>query len=245
MSSPEDLMRDLNNPQKRIAALLALWEAKYSPALDRILSFAHDSDPQLRRAVMTALASFQGDRVMAAIVGGLHDSDEGVRAAASAAWAKWVLKNVLQLTGGERGYVVLRNAETGAMEFGAGAGVDAEQITGPQFATSRTVIEEVARNGESILTDNASMDSRYQSAESIVGFSLRQLIAVPLKDGDDVLGVVYCDKRFASGLFKADDVQTLSDFMGQAVAMTQQPLPMAEQPEDVQALDDLLGDDMI
>ena len=37
--------------------------------------------------------------------------------------------------------------------------------------------------------------------ESVVGFALRSIMAVPLKLRDEVIGVVYCDNRFMAALF--------------------------------------------
>jgi hypothetical protein len=234
MPSAEDFLLDLDDPQKRIAAIIALGELAHAPALDRILRFANDPDPATRRAVMQALTTFEGHRVLNAIAAGRRDADESVRAAASAAWAKWVLKNVLQMSGAERGFVMLKNPETGVLEFGAGERVDAEQLAKPEFAVSQAVIQEVTRTQESLLTDNASMDARYQGAQSIVGFSLRHIVGIPLKSGDEILGVVYADKRLMSGLFQADDVQKLTDFADQAMAQSQklpaEPPPMPPMP---------------
>ena len=231
MASPESLIHDLDNPQTRVAAIIALGEMGHAPALDRLLSFTRDDDPQVRRALMVALASFKGDRVMAAIIGGMHDSDADVRAAAEAAWAKWMLNNMLHLTGADRGYVVMKNPQTGTLEYRAGEKVTSEQLSTPEFNLSRMIIQEIADTQQPILTANAMEDTRFQGAEGIMGLSLRQIVAVPLKSGDEVVGVIYADKRLITGSFSLNDLSKLTNFANQAMALTEHPLPLAGPPD--------------
>lgn len=138
-----------------------------------------------------------------------------------------VMDTVINLTGAERGYIVLKNRETGALDqFRVARGMDQEALgtrgddpgsgKASEFIVSKTIVNEVAATGEAVLTDNASQDSRYQGQQSIVGFALRSILAVPLKVRDQVIGVVYCDNRIMSGLFQERDRELLSAFANQA-----------------------------
>lgn len=126
-----------------------------------------------------------------------------------------VMDTVIQLTGAERGYIVLKNKETGELDFAVARGLDQEQIQGKKVV-SRTVVNQVADTGEPVLTDNASTDERYQGQDSIVGFQLRSILAVPLKVRDEIIGVVYCDNRILAGLFKQNELDVLNAFANQA-----------------------------
>ena len=126
------------------------------------------------------------------------------------------MDTVIQLTGAERGFIMLKNHETGEMEFKIARGLDREQLTEDQFTISRTVINKVAESGEPTLTDNASSDPRFQGQQSIVGFSLRSIMAVPLNARDDLIGVVYCDNRIFAGVFKDQDLRLVADFANQS-----------------------------
>lgn len=137
-----------------------------------------------------------------------------------------VMDTVINLTGAERGYIVLRNRKTGAFdEFRVARGIEQNQLmdTGDEpsdrkgeFIVSRTIVNEVAQTGEAVLTDNASQDDRYRGQQSIVGFALRSILAVPLKVRDEVIGVVYCDNRILAGLFQESDLAILKAFSNQA-----------------------------
>jgi adenylate cyclase len=136
-----------------------------------------------------------------------------------------VMDTVIQLTGAERGYIVLKDRETGELnQFRVARGLDREQLAGEsegegkksELIVSKTIVNEVAASGQPVLTDNASRDERYSGQQSIVSFALRSILAVPLKVRDEVIGVVYCDNRIVSGLFQATDRDLLTSFAHQA-----------------------------
>jgi adenylate cyclase len=138
-----------------------------------------------------------------------------------------VMDTVIALTGAERGYIVMKNRVTGAFDqFKVARGLDKEQLvvkdtpeTGGKksdFMVSSTIVNEVASTGKPVLTDNASQDARYQQKQSIVGYALRSILAVPLKVRDDIIGVVYCDNRVLQGLFQQHELNLLIAFANQA-----------------------------
>ncbi len=128
-----------------------------------------------------------------------------------------VMDTVIQLVSAERGYIVLKNRETGELEARVARGMDQEQLdTKKELIMSRSIINRVATTGETELTDNASQDERYAGQQSIVGFALRSILAVPLKVRGEVIGVVYCDNRIVAGLFKAHEKDLLTAFANQA-----------------------------
>ncbi|MDQ7024888.1 MAG: adenylate/guanylate cyclase domain-containing protein [Anaerolineae bacterium] len=129
-----------------------------------------------------------------------------------------VMDTVISLTGAERGYIMLRDPKTGILEPEVARGMDAASLDSSEgVIVSRTIVNMVADSGEPILTDNASMDERYQRQESVAGLKLRSILAVPLKSHDQVIGVVYCDNRIMSGLFKQHELGVLTSFANQAV----------------------------
>jgi PAS domain S-box-containing protein len=128
-----------------------------------------------------------------------------------------VMDTVVALTGAERGYIVMKNQHTSELEFTVARGMDQSQLDGSKgLVVSRSIVNRVADTGEPVLTDNASADAQFQGSESIANFSLRSIMAVPLKVRDEVIGVVYCDNRFFAGLFKPADMELLYAFASQA-----------------------------
>jgi adenylate cyclase len=131
-----------------------------------------------------------------------------------------VMDTVIQLTGAERGYILLKDKQVGEMQFIIGRGIDQETLNKSDFVVSKTVVNEVISRGEAVLTDNASQDSRYQGQQSIIGLQMRSILCVPLKVRGDVIGVAYCDNRIISGIFKEHEMNLASAFANQgAVAI--------------------------
>ena len=127
-----------------------------------------------------------------------------------------VMETVIQLTQAERGYIVLRNAETGELEFTVARGLSAEETAAGGRIVSWSVINMVAESGEPLLTVNAGADEQFSHSESIAGFSLLSILAVPLIARDEVIGVAYCDNRIMAGLFKENELSLLTSFGQQA-----------------------------
>lgn len=155
-----------------------------------------------------------------------------------------VMDKVIELTGAERGFIMLRSRATGELEFKIARGLDGAHLIDDQFTVSQTIINQVVSSGESTLTDNATDDPRFQDQQSIVGFSLRSIMAAPLKVRDEVIGVVYCDNRIFSGMFKPQDLNMLADFANQAaIALENARLFESARAHlaEVRATSDLLG----
>jgi PAS domain S-box-containing protein len=127
-----------------------------------------------------------------------------------------VIDTVIRLTGAERGYIVLKNKSTGELEYPVARGIDREQLAREEFTVSRTIVHETINSGEAVLTDNARSDDRFKDQVSIVGLALRSILAVPLKVRNDVIGVVYCDNKIVSGIFKQHELNLLAAFANQA-----------------------------
>jgi hypothetical protein len=61
-----------------------------------------------------------------------------------------VMDTVIALTEAERGYIVLRDTQTGHMRFRIARNLDRQTIDEGSFIVSRTIVEEVAQTGEQI-----------------------------------------------------------------------------------------------
>lgn len=132
-----------------------------------------------------------------------------------------VMDTVIQLTGAERGFILLKNPDTGEMEFHIARGLDREQLGREDFTISRTIINEVITSGQAVLTDNARTDPRYEGHASIVGHQLRSILAVPLQVRGETIGAVYCDNRIMVGLFKEHEMNLLRAFADHAAVAIQ------------------------
>jgi adenylate cyclase len=157
--------------------------------------------------LMTELKQLRELANTAAIISSSLDRDEVLNQ---------VMDTVVRITGAERGYIALRNRDSGKMEYPVRRGIDREVNELGDLVVSSSVVNEVMASGVGVLTENASKDNRFQANQSVIGFQLRSILAVPLKVQDEVIGVVYCDNRIVDGLFKPSDLNLLSAFANQA-----------------------------
>ncbi len=127
-----------------------------------------------------------------------------------------VMDTVIRLTDAERGYIVLRDEHTGSMTVRVARNLDRETIERSSFTVSRSVVNSVAQTGVPVVTTNAQSDPRFAEQESVVSYSLRSILCVPLKIKEDVIGVVYADNRVRSGLFGESELALLTAFADQA-----------------------------
>ena len=122
---------------------------------------------------------------------------------------KRVMDEVIAVTGAERGFVTLLEAD-GTPAFRAARGMDHTTIDDPEFQISRSVVERVAREAQPVLTSDAQSDDRFSMRRSVKVLGLRSILCVPLKVKDQVLGVVYVDNRMQAGIFSHADLELLA-----------------------------------
>lgn len=127
-----------------------------------------------------------------------------------------VMDAIVELTGAERGFLMLLDQESGKLIFRVARNMDRETIHRSSFKISRSLVNRVATEGEPIVTTNAQADPRFSAQESVVSYSLRSILCVPLKVHGELVGVIYADNRIVTGLFGDKDRDLLVSFANQA-----------------------------
>ncbi|MGC8839014.1 MAG: GAF domain-containing protein, partial [Anaerolineae bacterium] len=154
-----------------------------------------------------------------------------------------VMDIVIRTTRAERGFLMLRDRETGQLQFQVARNMSQETIAGPSFEISRSVVERVARHGETVLTTNAQEDPRFKAQASVVSYALRSILCVPLRLREEITGVIYVDNRVKAGLFSPEDREFLSAFANQAAVAIENARLFGEQRkalEQITRMKDLL-----
>jgi sigma-B regulation protein RsbU (phosphoserine phosphatase) len=126
----------------------------------------------------------------------------------------YVMDRVIEVTGAERGFLMLRHEDTGILDFRVARGINKQDLDKPKFQVSRTIVNQVAETGESILTDNAQ--SAYSDTQSVVMMALRSILCVPIKVKDRLIGVVYVDNRLHEATFDEGHLELVAAFASQA-----------------------------
>jgi adenylate cyclase len=130
-----------------------------------------------------------------------------------------VMDRVISLMHASRGFIVLVDPDTGAMAVEQ-AGGEADPEKSRSFLGSKTVIEQVVRTGNAVVSTDASLDDRFKGQQSVILQNLRSIIAVPLVTKGKVIGAVYVDNPFRAAIFEEKDkefLQAISDLAAIAI----------------------------
>lgn len=128
-----------------------------------------------------------------------------------------LLEAVMALSGADRGFVVLADLSTDeADQYVASHNLDPawfqpiqEKITDDQYAR-QVLLPMMFKQHEPLLAHNAPTDDD-GPRHKIIGWVLRSIIAVPLKQEDTVYGLLWCDKSVAQkGVWTEQDLQQVA-----------------------------------
>lgn len=125
-----------------------------------------------------------------------------------------VMDTIIKLTGAERAFLMQRVGSK--MEITNARNWERESLRPGEYEISRTIVNQVVKHGEPVLTTNAQEDPRFDAMSSVITFNLRSILCVPLKVKDELIGVIYADNRMQEGIFSEDERSLLSAFANQA-----------------------------
>ncbi len=89
---------------------------------------------------------------------------------------------------------------------------------------STTIINEVVRDKAGVLSSDASVDSRFSGAHSIIMQGIRSSMAVPLLYGSELFGIMVLDSQMAANAFQEKDLQLFQNVANQAAVAIQNSL---------------------
>jgi transcriptional regulator with GAF, ATPase, and Fis domain len=124
------------------------------------------------------------------------------------------LDAAIELTGAERGFVILEDEALGR-HVPVARNVDREKVGKSHLKYSRAIAEQAMSTGEPVITVDASADDRFRARTSVHAMRLRSVIAVPVRSPDGVLGALYLDNRFSEARFGRADADLLLAFADQ------------------------------
>jgi len=96
--------------------------------------------------------------------------------------------------------------------------------TDEEVVLSTTILSAVEREKAAVLSNDASMDARFDQAKSIIMQGIRSTMAVPLLHGEELLGVMVLDSQVAANAFQEKDLQLFQNVANQAAVAIQNSL---------------------
>jgi signal transduction histidine kinase len=153
---------------------------------------------------------------------------------------------VIELTGAERGFLMLIKLGSDELELQAARNIQRENLDKEEMEFSRSVIDTVVRSGKGVLTTNAQTDDRFSAHDSITRYALRSIMCQPLLARGLVIGVIYVDNKVKAGVFSEADLDLLEAFATQAAVaidnallFTQTDAALARRVTELETLHDI------
>jgi len=193
-------------------------------AADRLIELLADARHDVRaREVEASVAATRAQRLETELSQAQRRADTLVRIGKAInavrelpALLQLVVDLAIEATGAERGLVVVPDSSGGRREFTAASNLDPSDLRAPSFAVSRSIVERVLREGDSIVTTDAQNDPKVDEAPSIRSLHIRSLICVPIRNKDGVVGVIYVDSRIRPDSLLHHDPELLATIADQA-----------------------------
>jgi putative nucleotidyltransferase with HDIG domain len=125
-----------------------------------------------------------------------------------------IVDSVLSCVKGDRGFLILYDAETDMLDPVVVRGEEA----GTQLNLSRSILTECVKKGLSILSVDTLTDDRFKAGASIILHNIRSAMCVPLESRDRILGALYVDNLNQPGAFSEYELEMLTAIGKQAGA---------------------------
>ena len=113
-----------------------------------------------------------------------------------------IVQAILEVSGGDRAAILMRNKETGGVDMITVRTKDGK--ASGEVKVSRSVVNDVLEKGISSFTDDAMADDRYVGGESIVRQRIRSVMCAPMRTTEEILGVLYVDSQMAREFSEAE-----------------------------------------
>ncbi|MBT8492920.1 MAG: FHA domain-containing protein, partial [Deltaproteobacteria bacterium] len=127
-----------------------------------------------------------------------------------------IVDKTFELVGADRGVILLMKQGELKAEY-----VKTKDGKEDEIVLSKTVTNEVLQKKNAVLSSDATMDSRFSGAHSIIMQGIRSTMTVPLLLGDEVLGIMHLDSQIATNAFSEKDLQICTAVAAQAaIAIT-------------------------
>ena len=90
-----------------------------------------------------------------------------------------------------------------------------------EIVLSNSIINEVIQGKQAVLSSDASIDSRFSGAHSIIMQGIRSTMCVPLLHSDEILGIMNLDSQIATNAFGEKDLRIFTGIATQAAIAIQ------------------------
>src|SRR6185295_6534379 len=122
-----------------------------------------------------------------------------------------ILDKAFELLPADRGVILLVEDGQPVPRYVKTRTGNTEEIT-----LSKSILNEVMRERAAVLSSDATMDSRFSGAHSIIMQGIRSTMCVPVLHGDELLGIMHLDSLFNTTASTEKDLGLFTGIASQA-----------------------------
>jgi len=122
-----------------------------------------------------------------------------------------IIMKAFELIPADRGVILLMEDDVPTPRIAKSRSGNNEQIV-----LSKSIMAEVVQNKAAVLSSDATMDSRFSGAQSVIMQGIRSTMTVPLLHHDVLLGIMHLDSMIATNAFVEKDLQIFASIASQA-----------------------------
>lgn len=148
-----------------------------------------------------------------------------------------VLKNAIDLTNSERGFIVLINPN-GDLEYKVGLDYEGIKLPKESFSVSTSVVKDVYSSGQSKFIEGVHSDTNFDPSRSILRLELQTILCSPLITENKKIGVVYVDSKHLHKVKVSEITNTFEILAGQAATAIRNAQLYANQINAYNALEE-------
>ncbi|MDD5544747.1 MAG: SpoIIE family protein phosphatase [Acidobacteriia bacterium] len=140
-----------------------------------------------------------------------------------------VMDAVMELTGADRGFLMLRDAG-GELQLAMPRNISQEELVNKQYRLSRSVVQRVIETDKPVIVCDSERNSDFREQKSVIALNLKTIMCVPLKtfrggakDTDSgglstlsTIGLIYVDKQTVTQFFSEMDLELFETVAGHA-----------------------------
>ena len=170
----------------------------------------------------------------------LHEfSDKLHNNATTTALVETILDSVVELTGADKGFLVLMDAE-GRPEVRAARQIDKANLEVAEVSDS--ILRRVFETKQPLVVADALRDEAFNASASVVNLKLLSVMCCPLLDRGELLGAIYVGNNRVAHVFDPVALEVMSVFASQASLLLSQQKRLDELQQAKLALEEQVED---
>lgn len=128
-----------------------------------------------------------------------------------------IMNSAVEILNCEAGSLIMVDEHTGELVFEVTVGPVASDLTGVRLPAGTGVAGKVIQNGEPMIVNNAAQNQDwFAESDKETGFFTRDLLAIPMRVKNNIIGVIEVINKLDGSSFSKDDLEFLSAFTSQA-----------------------------